>query len=253
MKELLRKVDKKIYQIERAFVGYLFLAMSVVVFVDVLHRVFSREPGRLSVFFAHLAGIHHPEQFEVFLSPLITVTTTLLVSYFAIKTHNKNKKNVITKKQLLLKSIFAAIVAIGFTQGFIRVDPQGVIWAPYFGLICLLWVGFIGASMATHTNQHLLLEMGEKLWPQKFLPAVRTFAHIVVGIFVLTIAYLGMLSVIEHLHDWQSGPQAGLIPSIDWPKWVVYLVIPYSFLMMTLRFFGLGFRILETAPPAEIK
>ena len=252
MRIFLRKIDKKIHQLERAFVGYLFLAMSVVVFVDVLHRVFSRRPGRLSVFFAYVTGSTDREKFEVFLSPLIISATTFVIAYFAIKTHNKNKKVSIQKPKLLLKALIAAVLAIVATQAFIRFDPQGVIWAPYFGLISLLWIGFIGASMAVHTNQHLLLEMGEKLWPKKMLPAVRTFAQLIVGAFVLTIAYLGTLSVIEHYNDWQSGPQAGLIPSIDWPKWMVYLVIPYAFLMMGLRFFGMGLKILEQAPPPEL-
>ena len=94
--------------------------------------------------------------------------------------------------------------------------------------------------------------MGEKLWPQKMLPAVRTLAYLIVGLFVFTIGYLGILSVIEHYGDWQSGPQAGLIPSIDWPKWMVYLVIPYSFLMIGLRFFGIGLKILEQASPPDL-
>jgi TRAP-type C4-dicarboxylate transport system permease small subunit len=252
MRVFLRKLDKTIHKIERAFVGYLFLAMSVVVFVDVLHRVFSRQPGRLSVFFAHLSGNGDPQKYEVFLSPLIISVITFIIAYFAIKTHHKNKKTNIQKKNLLIKALIGSALAAGATQAFIYFDPQGVIWAPYFGLICLLWIGFIGASMATHTNQHLLLEMGEKLWPQKFLPAVRTIAHLAVGLFVLTIAYLGILSVIDHYHDWQSGPQAGLIPSIDWPKWMVYLVIPYSFLMMGLRFWGIGLRVLEQAQPPEL-
>lgn len=251
--ELARRIDKKIYQCERALVGYLFLAMSVVVFIDVLHRVFSRQPGRISVFFAALFGSHRPEEFETFLSPALITLTVFAVTYFAMKTRAKTKKTEINKIKILAKAIGFSLIMMAVTQTFIRVSPQGIVWAPYFGLICLLWIGFIGASMATHTNQHLLLEMGEKLWPQKFLPVVRIVAAIVVGAFVLTIAYLASLSVVEHLHDWQSGPQAGLIPSIDWPKWLVYSVIPYAFTMMGIRFFGLGFKILEVAPAAEIK
>lgn len=252
MRDLLRKIDKRIHQAERAFVGYLFLAMSVVVFVDVLHRVFSRQPGRLSVFFAYITGAESPAKFEMFLTPALISVTTFIIAYFAIKTHHKNKKISIPKPKLMLKALAAAVVAIAATQAFIYLDPQGVIWAPYFGLISLLWIGFIGASMAVHTNQHLLLEMGEKLWPQKMLPAVRTFSYLVVGLFVFAIAYLGMLSIFEHYADWNSGPQAGLIPSIDWPKWMVYLVIPYSFGMMGLRFFGIALKILEQAPPPEL-
>lgn len=252
MRETLNKLDKKIYQAERFIVGHLFIAMSVVVFVDVLHRVFSRQPGRLSVFFAHLFSSHRPEEFETFLSPAIIISTILFVTYFAMKTRAKAKKQEINKEKIFLKSLAISASLIGLTQVFIYVSPQGIVWAPYFGLICLLWIGFIGASMATHTNQHLLLEMGEKLWPQKFLPYVRIVAAIVVGSFVLVIAYLGTISVLDHLNDWQSGPQAGLIPSIDWPKWLVYMVIPYAFTMMGIRFLGLGFKVLDGSPAPDL-
>lgn len=250
--ELLRKIDKKIYQGERFLVGHLFLAMSVVVFIDVLHRVFSRQPGRLSVFFAHIFNSHRPEEFETILSPAIIILSTIVVTYFALKTRAKSKKIEFNKGKAFLKALVISAGLIGITQAFIRLDPEGLVWAPYFGLICLLWIGFIGASMATHTNQHLLLEMGEKLWPEKFLPVVRMVAAVVVGTFVLTIAYLGTLSVMDHLSDWQSGPQAGLIPSIDWPKWLVYMVIPYAFSMMGLRFLGIGFKVLEAAPAPDL-
>lgn len=237
MRETLVALDKKIYQIERSIVGYIFLAMSGVVFVDVLHRVFSRNPGRLSVIFSGIFGTT-PEQLEKFLTPALIFLTVLFVAYGAVKNHHKMKNNPITKGKIFLKALGATVVLIACVQTFLYFDPEGIVWAPYFGLISLLWIGFIGASMATHTNQHLLLEMGEKIWPQHWLPAIRTLAHILVAIFVLIIAYLGSISVTEHLHDWQAG--AGLVPSIEWPKWIIYLVIPYSFLMMSIRFLGIG-------------
>lgn len=250
MKEQLVGLDKKIYQLERSFVGYLFIAMSIVVFIDVLHRVFSRSPGRLAVIFSGWFSMS-PESFEKVISPLIIGATVFGVAYFAMKGHHRAKKQSLPKSKLLIKSLIVTIALSAVVQIFLRLDPEGIVWAPYFGLICLLWIGFIGASMATHTNQHLLLEMGEKIWPQKLLPTIRTIAHIVVGIFTFTVAWLAALSAIEHFHDYQSGPGAGLIPSIDWPKWLVYLVIPYAFGMMGIRFFGIGAGIFHPVKTSE--
>ena len=41
----------------------------------------------------------------------------------------------------------------------------------------MMWVALLGASMATYERSHLALEMGEKIWPQKWLRYVKAVAH----------------------------------------------------------------------------
>jgi TRAP-type C4-dicarboxylate transport system permease small subunit len=135
---------------------------------------------------------------------------------------------------------------------YVRWVPQGMVWAPYFGLTCLLWIGLLGASMATHSGQHLALEMGEKIWPERFRPHVKRVAAAIVGLLTLALCLLGVLSVVDHYRDWASGPGAGLIPSIDWPKWAVFLVVPYSFGMMALRNFARAAGLLPEPKPSEV-
>jgi TRAP-type C4-dicarboxylate transport system permease small subunit len=93
--------------------------------------------------------------------------------------------------------------------------------------------------------------MGEKIWPEKMLPWIRKLANIVVAILTIALAYLAIISILEHFKDWNSGPGAGLIPSIDWPKWAVYLIIPYAFLVMGMRFIGIALEIFKPEKVVE--
>lgn len=232
--KLLQKLDQKLYAFEKKAVGWIFMAMSGVVFVDVVHRIFSRSPGRLSV-------ILKREDLDQTVMPVVLSAVLLLLCFGALKTRNTaraKKKQEATKKfpRLMGETIGLAIALVAIVGAFVKFMPSGLIWSPYFGLCCLLWVGLMGASMATYTGQHLQMEMGEKIWPKRLRPHVALVQGWVVGAFCAVIAVLGMLSVLDHLQDWRSAPGAGLIPSIDWPKWIVYLVIPYSFGMISFRF-----------------
>ncbi|MBL7714496.1 MAG: TRAP transporter small permease [Bdellovibrionales bacterium] len=239
--KLIQTIDQKLYSFEKRAVGWLFVAMSAVVFVDVVHRIFSRSPGRLSVILSGPLKTS-AEELEKGM-PLFLSLILFVLCFGALKTRNSSKavKKSASKKKLgrLLGEALALEVALILVVGlFVKFMPSGLIWSPYFGLSCLLWVGLLGASMATYTGQHLQMEMGEKLWPKNLRPHVAVVQGWVVGIFCAIIAILGKLSVLDHFMDWRSGPGAGLIPSIDWPKWLVYSVIPYSFAVMAFRFIG---------------
>jgi TRAP-type C4-dicarboxylate transport system permease small subunit len=94
--------------------------------------------------------------------------------------------------------------------------------------------------------------MGDKLWPEHLLPWVKKVTHVTVAVFCFGLAILGLLSVVDHYEDWVSGPGAGLIPSIDWPKWLVFAIIPYAFGMMGLRFLGRAAGLLPEPKPQEL-
>jgi TRAP-type C4-dicarboxylate transport system permease small subunit len=63
------------------------------------------------------------------------------------------------------------------------------------------------------------------------------------------LAVLATMSTVDHLKLWLDTPQAALIPAVDIPKWVVFMVVPYSFFAVAVRFIGYATRLLPLPPP----
>jgi TRAP-type C4-dicarboxylate transport system permease small subunit len=221
------------------------LSLGVIVFFDVVHRVFTRTPGRISVMLAGITGAA-AESLDEVVSPALISVSLFAVVILAVRTRSRD---IPLGRAALIAAVLSASM-IMVVQVFIRVMPEGIVWAPYLSLCLLLWSGLIGASMATHANSHLALEVGEKLWPAGVRPFVRGLARITAGLFSLMIAVLAAMSTIDHLQLWLETPQAALIPAVDLPKWLVFLVVPYAFGMMGLRFLAHSTGWI-TPPPQE--
>jgi len=244
----LDSIDRKICRIEKTLASLFFLFMSAVILADVIHRVFSRSPGRVASILAPLFQTQ-AEALDPIISWLVIPSVIFLISYGAIDSRSKEQKTQKKSSEIFKKALLSTFSVGILITGFIKLIPSGLVWSPYFGLCCLLWLGLLGASIATHQGQHLALEMGEKIWPVSIRPIISKIASLLVGVFCLFIALLAVLSVIDHYRDWSSGPGAGLIPSVEWPKWMVYLVVPYSFMMMGVRFIFRSFGLLSDAQP----
>jgi TRAP-type C4-dicarboxylate transport system permease small subunit len=246
------RFNAAIVSIEKNLAGLLFLLMSVVVLADVLHRIFSRTPGRiaslLSGWFPNFWNAADPQIIELLdqrVDRLLMPIVFFVVALFAIRTRARALHRPLTWARSCVQAALGSLVLGLSIIAFIKWIPSGLVWSPYFGLTCLVWLGLLGASIAADQGQHLALEMGEKIWPEKIRPIINKIAAILTGCFCAWIAVLAFLSVHDHYVDWSSGPEAGLIPSIEWPKWMVYSVIPYSFGMMAFRFWGRAFSLLS--------
>ncbi|MBI4819073.1 MAG: TRAP transporter small permease [Deltaproteobacteria bacterium] len=248
MRAKLDRLDAAIFSFEKKLVGALTLLMASVVFVDVAHRVFSRRPGRLATLLSGWIG-ESPESLDTFAAPAITFVVFVILVFGAIRGRAEAKgENAARGKAFVLSVGLTAILAAS-VQALIYLRPEGFVFAPYLALSALLWSGLIGASMATYSTKHLALEMGEKLWPKSLQPSVRSFAQLVAGGFALVLAVLGAMSVADHFQVWTTSPEAGLIPSVDLPKWLVFLVVPYAFGMIGLRFVARAFGLLTIHTP----
>lgn len=249
MREALGRVDAALYRAEQKLVGAFLVLMAAAVFLDVVHRVFSRSPGRLSLFLGDLLG-RSPDALDATITPVIMVLVGFGVAYLAFRTRKPDPGQApLPRGPALVRALIATVVLTAVIQGFVHLVPEGVVWAPYFALSLFLWVGLIGASMATYASRHLALEMGEKLWPAKVQPYVRSLARIIAGLFALLLAVLGAMSMFDHFELWTETPEASLIPAVDIPKWIVFAVVPYAFTMVALRFMGYATGLLPTPPP----
>ncbi len=90
----------------------------------------------------------------------------------------------------------------GFVYGLLLVFPSSVPGAQKFALGFMLWSGMLGASLATRTRRHIILDPIKKkldaatLKPFSLIGGVLTF---------LFCAYLSLLGVMQLMQQFASG------------------------------------------------
>jgi TRAP-type C4-dicarboxylate transport system permease small subunit len=135
--------------------------------------------------------------------------------------------------------------------------PAGLAWAQPLGLILTLWVAFLGASMATKENLHLKVEAVQKVLPEHIKRISGLLSGLLTAGFCMLLAYLAYAWVVSMKELWAtSNHLGGLHDGIAIPKWVSFSVVPLAYMLMGLRFIGIGvlaFRGELEELPAELR
>lgn len=203
----------KLYRLERWLCAVLLLAMGSIVFLDVVHRASTR----------------------VDVSPTTTILAwlvTALLVFGAFRLRGAEFSGA-----TILRALASTLAIKGALTLFVLMFPNGLVWSQTLGLVLMLWVGCMGASMATHERRHLALDIGSKLWPKAVLPYVQAFGHVLTGGFCLVFAALSVVSVRTHFQEWsETAGAGGIFVALAIPKFLAFSIIPISFVVMALRF-----------------
>lgn len=128
--------------------------------------------------------------------------------------------------------------------------PEGYSWADKRALFLLLWVGFLGASMAARQGRHIKLDIARKFCPKHLLRWFNGASYLVAAAFTGFLVYLGGIYM---FHEDYGRFWARTIPG-EIPDWVLVMAIPVSFLLITLRFAARGVASLAGyAEPEEVQ
>lgn len=251
---MLAKIDRAVYRAERVLAGSLFLFMVVVMFTNVTREIYVRPEGRLSALLlvilrglgmdADPATIHGP------VSSVMNVVIAFLLAYAALRTMRREPQ--MPRGRALAWAAVAAAGFFAYVTFVLWFFPSGLVWGDHVSLACMLWVGFLGASIATYEKRHLALEMGEKIWPEGLRPIVKAIAMLCTTALCAFLLYLAWLSLKDHYKTWS---QNHLIPAERLsdtfiPIWFVLLIFPYTFLVMSLRFVGQAVGAFRPEPEA---
>jgi TRAP-type C4-dicarboxylate transport system permease small subunit len=230
----IRRIDDLWCRAERLVAAALFLLMGLLVFAQVITKVFGRRREWVDV--------------------------VALYAVVLLGTRTRTVKDGERRLGWPMSIGVAAAVTAGVALAawlYVRQVPTGLLWAPKLSMVLLIWVAMLGASIATYDRSHLALELGEKLWPQKALRAVRAFAHALASGFcvVLLIVAVEMISFHRAAGDnvADAVTAADPIPILgSLPKWVAFLVLGYAFAAMAIRFLAQAVTTATgTAAPAE--
>jgi TRAP-type C4-dicarboxylate transport system permease small subunit len=207
---LIRRIDHVWYRVETYLCGGMFLFMALLVFGSVVQGAFvtRREWSDVVLLFA---------------------VCLLAARTRAVKPGEKTPSWL----RVVIHAALATGAIVALVFGAVDVLEGRSVEIQKLSLVMMIWVAMIGASMATYERSHLALEMGEKLWPAKVLHIIKALAHGVTSAFCLA----GFLWSVKLIEDQQKLGQT--IIGVEWlEKWQAFLVVPYAFGAMAVRFFA---------------
>lgn len=269
MEKPIEKINRLIYQVERVVVVASLLVMSLLVFMDVVHRRYSDPESKLSSMFAGFLGVGADDAaFATFqsLSPWFNGGCFFLLFWLGISTastrpmfgaqrpeDDTRRPSRARAAAMALGLVVACglVLRIAFGSGTQDAElciergfslecglfPSGLIWSQPVALVLTIWVGFLGASMATRDHRHLKVEAVQQRLPEGVRRTSSLVAGIFTALFCLLIAYLSWNYVLEQRGDYlRSDGLGGVFDGLPIPRWVGFLVLPTAYLLMACRF-----------------
>jgi TRAP-type C4-dicarboxylate transport system permease small subunit len=204
---MVRAFDEALFRAERVVVAAILAGMGLVVFLDVVHRVSTRQGSWLA-------------------NPLVVAVAAAVLAALALRTRGR---------PAWLGLPFGIVVAAA-QQVFVRLVPNGIIWSQALALALTLWLGLLGASLAAHDRRHLALDVGSRLVPAAWAPKLVALGHVVTAAFCAMLVWYAGASALEHFASWNADHAADTLGGTTIPKWFAAAAIPYGMAALTFRF-----------------
>lgn len=148
-------------------------------------------------------------------------------------------------ESFLLVSTFLMVLLIAVTQILLRnVFDTGIIWADTFLRISVLWLGMIGALVASRNNNHISMNLGQKYLSKKNLIIVKIIIYFFTASICFIITWFG-INLVQMEYE-----EAGLAFS-NIPIWLTVSIIPIAFSIMGLRYLIFSILLLSGQPVNE--
>lgn len=130
----------------------------------------------------------------------------------------------------ILVAIVLVMVTLSFSQVILRnVFDQGLLWGDIFLRHLVLWVGFIGASIATREEKHINIDVFSRFMKGRS----KLVAQGIVYFFAMYISVLLTEAAWDFVLE-EKEYETILFNNIA--SWYFQIIIPIGFALMSLRF-----------------
>jgi len=143
-------------------------------------------------------------------------------------------------EQVLLAIFLSLMILVAFCQIVLRnLFTTGLPWGDTLVRYLVLWVGFIGAALAAREGKHIRIDVA-----LQWLPGVGSdLFQFITNLFSAGVC--GVLTVAAYRFI-QNEAMMGETSALGCPVWLLQVIIPITFALMTLRFGFKSFRELST-------
>jgi TRAP-type C4-dicarboxylate transport system permease small subunit len=133
-------------------------------------------------------------------------------------------------EQRVLVILLSLMILIAFFQIVLRnLFDTGLTWGDPLVRNLVLWVGFIGAALATKEGKHLNIDVISRWMPSPGKILTEAITHLFSS-FVCALLTFAALKFIK------NEAQMGDTTFLGIPSWIPEIILPITFGLMTLRF-----------------
>ncbi len=137
---------------------------------------------------------------------------------------------------LLLTMIFLAVLQILMRALF----DSGIIWVDPFLRYLVLWVGMFGAALATKYNKHITIDVFSHFLPDRGALWLQLLLNLFAAVVCGVLTWAAFLFIKNEIAFGGGRELVGI------PVWVLNLIFPFAFVLMTSRFFSKAYEYGKT-------
>jgi TRAP-type C4-dicarboxylate transport system permease small subunit len=131
---------------------------------------------------------------------------------------------------VLIVVFLSSMMILAFLQIFLRnVFTTGLVWGDMLLRNLVLWIGFIGATLATREGKHINIDIISR----SFSPSVRGWVEFGIHLFSLLICGLLTYASLKFI---RNEAQMGTATLLGIPIWILEVILPVTFALMSFRF-----------------
>ena len=135
----------------------------------------------------------------------------------------------------ILVGLLLMMIGLAVTQIFLRnLFNSGIVWSDILVRILVLWVGLLGAMVASRQGNHINDSILDRYLPKRAKPVVSTVVQLFTALICTVAAYFSLLFVQVEYAD--GGKLFAHVPA-----WVCESIIPFAFAVIAVRYFMLSF------------
>jgi len=130
----------------------------------------------------------------------------------------------------LLVFLLSAMIVLASTQILLRnLLDSGFIWIDPLLRVLVLWLGLIGATVATRNNRHIRIDLLSKLFSRNTHRLIQSIIGQVSAWTCLVVAWYGFKWIQMDYVD-------GVTSFAGVPAWLLEVIIPVTFALIGLRY-----------------
>lgn len=133
-------------------------------------------------------------------------------------------------EQTLIVILLSTMIVIAFLQILLRnIFATGLTWGDPLVRNLVLWVGFVGAALATREGRHIKIDVGSRWMPSRG----KIFTEGITQLFSFFICGLLTFAAVKFI---KNEAQMGSVTFLEIPTWIPQIILPITFALMALRF-----------------